>query len=94
MHVLRVITYTVSLLWGTENLPHLRSMTYFFSHGYIVRINITYLYLSNRFPAENSVTGFIREIKTKKKNGNTELIKERRICRMHANGSEAFSSSR
>ena len=25
-------------------------MTYFFSHGYIVRINITYLYLSNKFP--------------------------------------------
>ena len=24
-------------------------MTYFFSHGYIVRINITHRYLSNKF---------------------------------------------
>ena len=93
VHVLRDVTYTVSLLWGTENLPHLRSVIYFFSHGYIVRINITYLYLSNKFPRWKLSEGFLREITTKK-NGNTELIKERRIWRMHANGSEAFSCQR
>ena len=49
VRVLRDVTYTVSLLWGNGNLPHLRSMTYFFSHGYIVRINITHRYLSNKF---------------------------------------------
>ena len=76
VHVLRDVTYTVSLLWGTENLPHLRSMTYFYSHGYIVRINITYLYLSNKFPAENSVRGFIRKITTKKKTVIRSLLRK------------------
>ena len=75
--MLRDVTYTVSLLWGTENLPHLRSMTYFFSHGYIVRINITYLIISpTSFPAENSVTGFIREITTKKKTVLRSLLRK------------------
>ena len=56
--------------------------------------NITYLYLSNKFPRCKLSEGVYKGDYDKKKNGNTELIKERRIWRMHANGSEAFSCQR
>ena len=42
-------------------------MTYFFSHGYIVRINITYLYLSNRFPRWKLSEGVYKEDYDKKR---------------------------
>ena len=42
-------------------------MIYFFSHGYIVRINITYLYLSNRFPRWKLSEGVYKEDYDKKR---------------------------
>ena len=53
-------------------------MTYFFSRGYIVRINITYLYLSNKFPRWKHSDGVYKGDYDKKMVIRS-LLKERRI---------------